>query len=231
MTAIITITTEDGIQIYTDSATYDQQGYMVQESAKCRASLLGPFAVVGRGDAELTRLGSSALMKAGELGGFDAAAMLLPDVVEGLVRRAADAGDFVNLAFILAGWSIRHQDWKTYRIFAAGPTPDDLGEHAGIAYEPTWFHVEPEMSMDELRGLGLLDEGKGLCWGGHDSALQIFKFLREKPLQIYPPAPDEGCVVGGALHAISLSDDGVLMQQVFRWPDHLGCKLGGPAEG
>lgn len=226
MTAIITITTEEGIQIYTDSAGYDPDGRMLMELQKCRASIRGPFAVVARGDGLLCEIAHDKLIQAGELGGFDVAVQMLPDVANFLANRAVEIGDFINVAVILAGWSVRHQGWKTYRVAAVGPSLAEMESGSAIAYEPSWFHVEPEVSMDDLRGIGLLTEDDGLKWRGHDSALNLMERLRQKPFTISPPAPAEGCIVGGALHAISLSDTGVTMEQVFRWPDEIGQRLG-----
>lgn len=222
MTVGVFIVHDNGIEIFSDGAAYDDAGIFGEYSNKVRtAPHLSAFAFAwGSGNA--ARLVKDKLV---HLETFEMMIEQLDNCVElSMAEARLIYGDHVNLGAVIGGYSEKSQEWQLWYSAISQPLNEEL-QYYKLRKLGSFFanNYPSEAKLAEF-GFGSFDAFK---WDYEVAdGIRFMEAVRQSPDRLHAHNEVIGCFCGGFIERTIIERDAAYSQIVHRWPDKIGEVMG-----
>ncbi|MBN9335385.1 hypothetical protein [Devosia sp.] len=226
MSGMVGIIFKDGIQMYTDGTTYDEDGVCRLFNQKTDIMLPQETIMASRGSG---RTGLILRMMMTVRTDFDDISDHLKEDLENAIYEGWRAGDACNLAVLIGGWSEREKKFRMGNMYAQG---EDPWNSVPGSYEMNWnnhYYAAPWPDHAELQAAGIIDEGQTettINLGDDAQVVLLMEAMRRTRYQLGPETKGTGCLIGGFIQRTTLQRGSACTFIIHRWPDKIGEHIG-----
>lgn len=222
MTAYIVLAYEDHVTVYSDGASYDDNGIYGAPQFKVDAMPHVNALVCSRGSGYM---GMILKQRLGTYQSFSDMKTMMHVELLGAATAASAMGEDINLEVIVAGIPDYDGMPEIYSTFIAG---DNLLDRMDGSLEITdrgRFYAVPGFSMEDYVAAGLPEmETTGTA---EEFYIAYMETMRAKPRRMHRKNNLVGCNVGGFIAKTVLHRGVTATQIIHRWPDVIGQPLNG----
>lgn len=223
MSAFVSVRFQDSIQLFADGAAYDSTGTVISFEDKIKVSKVAPVAVAVRGTVGSALKHAQILCDMADHEGVEELLKALTEYEDSLcARRLFKDVKETAFDFAIAMW-LPNVGLKHYRLHSV-PLPGfapfklhELGDliACGAAFAP---HILFEKGILPVTG----DTTK---WA-KSKGVEIMEIMRSLQSEAPPGLPASyPYLIGGHVDLATITESGVKLRRVKRWPDKVGEKI------
>jgi hypothetical protein len=221
MTAGVFVIQGNGIEIFSDGASYDAVGVMGELGSKVLPVPHCSAFVFASGQGNAVRLVKDKLAHCDD---FDDMIRWIGTFTKGAALEARMIyGDHINLLTVIGGFSEREQEWQIWDSAVSQPIDGDPivrdPKKRGNFFSNT---MPPDDKLTEY-GFGTVDN---FIWNySVDDGVRFLEAIRHTKQRLHADNLEEGCRCGGFIERTIIQRDKAYSEIIHRWPDRIGKKL------